>query len=80
MKLIAVQDIKAQAFLNPICVRTTAEGIRHFEAQVKNKDSLFNAHPTDFILFEIGDYNELTGSITPSDAPRALATATEFLH
>lgn len=80
MILIAVQDIKASAFLNPITVRTTAEGIRQFESQVKNKESLFHAHPSDFILFALGEYNELTGEIKPYEQIRTLATATEFIQ
>ncbi|UYD39197.1 MAG: nonstructural protein [Wigfec virus K19_137] len=80
MKLVSVQDTKAQAFLNPAVARTTAEGLRLFESQCKNKESMFALHPADFILFEIGEWNELNGEITPYDKPRAIATASDFVQ
>lgn len=79
MKIISVQDTKAEAFLQPICVRTIPEALRLFEQQTKDPNSQFSKTPEDFILHHIGDYNELTGEITPC-SPHAVATAAQFQH
>lgn len=79
MKIVSVQDTKAQAFLNPVIQRTTAEALRTFEAQTQQEGSAFNKHPSDFILFELGEWNELTAEIIVYPKPRALATASEFI-
>lgn len=79
MKLISVKDVVAAAFLQPITVRTSAEAIRLFENQIKEPTSQFAKNPSDFILYEIADFNELTGTITPLPQPHSLATASQFI-
>lgn len=79
MKLIVVQDIKAQAYLTPITVRTIEEGIRLFSNQTKDPQSAFHKNPEDYVLHHVGDYNELNGEIKPC-APHAIATASQLLQ
>ena len=80
MKLVSVYDSKAQAHLNVSVTRTSAEAIRQFESACKNKESSFNQYPQDFILKEIGVWDEITGLLSPLDAPIILATASEFVQ
>lgn len=79
MKLVSVQDLKAQAFLAPQAVPTTSVALRMFESECKNKDTMFHKHPADFILFEIGEWDERTGDLTPYSKPTALATASDYV-
>lgn len=78
MKLVTVYDTKAQAHLQLATVRTTAEGLRHFETECKNPNSQFNKYPADFVLKEVADYDELTGIISPYESHKILATAIDF--
>ena len=78
MKLFSVQDTKAQAFMNPAAYRTSAEAIRSFQGSCQDPQTSFAKFPSDFILFEIAEWDELTGTLTPHEKPRSLATASEF--
>ena len=80
MKLVAVYDTKAQAHLHIATLRTSGEAIRQFESVCKNPESQFAQHPSDFILKELAEYDEITGLITPHEIPTILATASEFVQ
>lgn len=80
MKLVAVQDTVAKAFLSPITVRTTQEGLRVFETAVKNPDHSFHKNPSDFVLFELAEFDETTGVIKPYDKHILLSTASQHLQ
>lgn len=80
MKLVTVYDTKAQAHLGVHVARTTAEALRQFESSCKSPDSNFYKFPSDFILFELGEFDEVTGKLTPYDDKRSIATSAEFSH
>lgn len=80
MKLISVHDVKAKAFLQIATVRTPGEGIRQFESVCRDPKTQFAQFPSDFVLVELADYDELTGIITPHETHRILATASEFIQ
>ena len=80
MKLISVKDTKADAYLNPVVVRTTAEGLRMFEAQTNDKSTMSHKHPSDFILCELADWDEISGTISTYDSPKILAVGTDFIQ
>lgn len=80
MKLITIQDIKAECFLPVQTFKTKVDGIRAFETAVNNPDSQFNKYPEDFIMHEIGDFDELTGITKIHDRTIVIATAAELLQ
>lgn len=63
LKLYAVRDAKADAFmaLNP--GTSTGSVIRSFSDGVQTPDTPFNKHPEDYALFELGTYDEETGLV-----------------
>jgi hypothetical protein len=63
--LFAVRDTKADAFMSPFTMRTTAEAIRAFTQSVNDPSTQLYKTPEDFILYELADYNEATGEISP---------------
>lgn len=79
LKMVSVYDIKAQAFLSPQTVRTTAEGCRLFENACADQNSNFFRFPSDFVLYELAEWDELTGSIYPYEKPQTLATASDYV-
>ena len=80
MKLVSVLDSVAKAYLPPHTVRTTEEAIRAFGAECKNPQSQFNQHPADFILFELGSWDQLNGVITVYEKPLLISTASQQLQ
>ena len=73
MILVAVYDTKAEAHLHIATLRTSAEAIRQFESVVKTPESQFNKNPSDYVLKQLADYDELTGQIIAYDIPKILS-------
>lgn len=66
MKIFSVLDTKADAYMMPICCATAGVALRSFEDSVNDGSSPFYKHPEDYILFEVGSFDEATGILTPS--------------
>nr|AVQ10234.1 nonstructural protein [Gokushovirinae environmental samples] len=65
LKVIAVYDSKAQVFNQPQFLRSAGEASRAWEAALTDPKQIFCAHPADFTLFEIGEYDDQTGTLYP---------------
>jgi len=78
-KIFTVYDSKAEAYLQPFFMPNRGQAIRAFQDTVNDPKTQFHKHPSDFSLFEIGTYDDLSGAITMHDAKVNLGTAVEFL-
>ena len=78
LKVFSIYDEKAEAYLKPFFMRSQAEAIRAFTDLVNDPQSDFFKHSEDFILFEIGDYNDHSGHISSPDSPKVIGKALEF--
>lgn len=77
MILVAIRDKKAEFFHPPYAVPTEAMAIRGFGDAVLKGNSDLAAHPEDFVLFKVGEYDQLTGSVIAVD-PLSIASALDF--
>lgn len=80
MYVFSIYDLKAEAYLRPFFSPTRAMAMRSFEDTVNSPDSMMNAHPDDFTLFELGSWDQLAGSITMYEQKVGLGTALQYLH
>lgn len=78
-KIFTTYDSKAEAYLQPFFMGTRGEAIRGWQTVCNDPKTQFNKYPSDFTLFEIGEYEETTGQIFPYEAKVSLGTAIEFL-
>lgn len=78
-KIFTTYDSKAEAYLQPFFMKTRGEAIRGWQTVCNDPKTQFNQYPADFTLFEIGEYDETTGQITPYQAKVSLGVALEFL-
>ena len=78
-KLFCVYDSQTTMFGPPILGINKGDVIRQFTVLVNDGQSQFSKHPMDFALFEIGDYDELTGAIVTLPAPVRICLANELL-
>lgn len=76
--IYSVHDSKSEAYLNPFYSRTKAEAIRAFQTECNNETSPFYLYPTDFTLYELGEFDELSASIVTHEKPVHLSHASEF--
>lgn len=76
--IVAVRDSAVDAFMQPFFVHHTGAAVRGFQDEVNRKDSPFAAHPEDYVLFELGAFDDSTGSVTMIEQPRQLARGVDF--
>lgn len=74
--IFAVLDAASGAFGNPWVVPHIGVALRAFTDEVNNPDTgdLFR-HPQDFALYEIGSYDDISGTITALPIPKLIAQA-----
>lgn len=68
MKAIAVRDIKTGLFDPPFFLRHTGDAVRQWSIVTKNPETKYGAHPADFDLYCLGEFDDETGmyeSISP---------------
>ena len=79
-KVYSVLDEKTGAFTQPFHARTRGEAIRMFQQAVNNgsKDNMFHKHSGDYTLFELGEWDDNTGSYSMSETKVNLGLATQY--
>lgn len=80
MKVFTVYDVKAEAYLNPFIMRSKGEATRGFADEANREDSSIGKHPQDYVLFELGSFDELTGKFDLHAAPESLGVALEYVQ
>jgi len=76
-EIFSVYDNKAQVFSNPFFSTNKMTALRDFQAAAGDSNSQISQYPDDFVLFNIGNFDELTGTIVPC-LPVNLGTADQF--
>lgn len=79
MKLVTVIDIKGGYHYPVQCYKTISDALRAFQTACETETSIFNQFPTDFSLLELGEFDELSGEISPINK-KLLASASEFVR
>lgn len=79
-KVFAVYDSKVQAYMNPFCMETSGQAIRGWIDAVNDEKTAFNRHPDDFTLFELGIYDEQSGTFENLHTPISHGTALKYLQ
>lgn len=68
MKLLvcSVMDTKVGAYGPLFTFRSRGEAIRSFGTSVAEKDSPFGKYPGDYVMYQIGVFNDDTGVVEPA--------------
>jgi len=77
-KAFAVYDSKVKAHMSPFFTTAAGHAIRSFEQAANDPQSALSRHPADFTLFEVGEFDEETGTFTNLKTPNSLGTALSF--
>lgn len=75
IKIFAVHDVKAEAFGNPMFMNNEQIAIRGLAGAVADPASVLSQSPEDFNLYELGEYDDNSGLITPLDRPKLVCSA-----
>lgn len=78
-KMFSVFDSKVGAYMQPFFARSTNEAIRSFTQAANDSGHQFCKWAEDFVLFEIGAWNDDKCQFVLKDAPVSLGVALEFI-
>nr|QJB19254.1 MAG: nonstructural protein [Microvirus sp.] len=78
VNVYSVYDAAVKAFAPPFYARSAGEAIRSFSQLATDTNSNVSRHPTDFVLFGLGSYDDATG-LFASNEPMRLISASEIL-
>lgn len=67
LQVIATRDIVANVYGAPMFVVNLGSAVRNFGDECKRKEpnNILAAHPEDFELWHLGEYDDNNGVITP---------------
>ena len=80
LNVYSIFDKAVRAYMRPFFMRTDAEALRAFVADIRSEDSMVGKHPEDYSLFRIGEFDGEVGVLTGTDDPRCLGRAHELVQ
>lgn len=57
-------------FMSPVVDSNDPSAVRNFAHAMADHGSIFYTHPSDFSLYQLGEFDSESGSITPLDVPK----------
>jgi len=79
IKVFSIFDDKAQIFSNPFFMPHTGMATRAFADLVNDGQSNVSKHPSDFKLYQIGEFDDVAGSLIAVAQPVFVNSAIEFV-
>lgn len=80
LRMFTIHDAAANAFMRPFFAQASGSAIREFADLVNSDDHPIAAHPEDYALFSLGEFNEETGELVVENPPVSLGSAVTFRH
>lgn len=78
-KLFAIRDSKGEFYNTPFSKHTHGEAERDFKSLINDEKSTLSKYPEDFDLYYLGEYDNLTGKISPTDSPQHIVKAVSLV-
>jgi alkyl hydroperoxide reductase subunit AhpC len=72
-KLYYLYDSKSESYTAPTVNPARGQAIRSFSDAVNGDNGVISQHPADFTLFEVGEFDPVTGEITLYDSKVSVA-------
>lgn len=79
-KMYVIYDSKSETYTAPTVNPARGQAIRSFADAVNGGEGVLAAHPADFTLFEIGEYDVLNGEITLHETKISVVIGTDVLE
>lgn len=78
-KVFTIFDTKAGFHSPPMVFQTVGLAVRQFIELAEEPQSRISKWPADFVLFEIGDYDDVTGTMAPATEHKSHGNAASYL-
>lgn len=72
-QVLAVRDRATDSFGVPIFVPAVGAAVRSFADEINRRDSPLQAHPEDYDLYHLAEYEDREGQLKPFSTPRLVA-------
>lgn len=79
-QIYAVYDSKTEIFSQPMFLLNEAVALRAWYQGARDKETQIGQSPADFTLFQIGVWDDATGTFQNLEAKKSLGTALEQLN
>lgn len=79
-KCFAIYDVKTKAYMHPFMALTHGEAIRSLDDAVNSGKGMIANHPEDFKLFELAEFDDITGDYVNRDANLPIISAQEMVN
>lgn len=79
-ELYVIYDAATNKYGIPMAQENDATAMRSFAHEAMKKESIWNSHPQDFILYKVGIYYVNTGEIIASQSPERICCASDFVR
>jgi len=80
VKIFSIYDDKAQVYSNPFFMPHVGMATRAFADLVIDGQSNISKHPSDFKLYQIGEFDDVSGEVISSNKPIFINAAIEFVE
>lgn len=80
LKVVAIRDRAIDAFGQPAFVPTLGAAVRGFGDEVNNRESALNAHPEDYDLYHLADFDNESGKFQQLEQPRQIAIGKDLVQ
>lgn len=77
-QIFAIYDNKAQAFMQPFYATNVGLALRIFADNVANPESIMHKHPNDFVIYQVGSFDDQTGEMINNEQNVNLGMAIDF--
>lgn len=77
--VFAVYDTAVKAYMRPVFVRNAGEARRAFSEEINTSNTVLNRYPSDYVLFDLGFWNDDTGEFSSHKAPVRIAVGSELV-
>lgn len=64
-KVLCIRDVKTALYERPFTCRHIGEALRDFGTLCKNKETKYGLYPSDFELYQVGEFDDETGALIP---------------
>ena len=78
--VVSIYDSKAGFYLKPMFFKSKGEAIRSFSDEVNSKESYLAKHCEDFVLFDLGTFDDVDCKFDLHDCSVSIGKAIEFLN
>lgn len=76
----SIYDLKALMFFPPFYLSTDGAAARAFSDTVNDPSTSISRHPSDYVLYCVGTFNDANGTLEPISPRRHIADAASFVR